>query len=88
MTPTSFSFELTVPKDPEGVAVVTIMVTHAVQYAAIEPTAGAAFVERVRAAAVPILKDGGQSCLVEFAAADGRLIVTIDGHALSEPLRA
>ncbi len=87
MTPTSFSFKLTVPNDPEGATIVAIMAAHAVDYAAIEASAGAAFVERVRAAALPILKSGdARGCHVAFSAGDGRLTVTIGGQSLSEPL--
>ena len=80
---------LTVPNDPEGASIVAIMAAHAVEYAAIDAAAGAAFVERVRAAALPVLKGGGTpACQVEFSAADGRLTVTIGGQSLSEPLPA
>ena len=89
MTPTSFTFKLTVPNDPEGAAIVAIMAAHAVEYAAIEASAGAAFVERVRAAALPALKDtSALGCPVEFSAENGKLTVTLGGKSLSEPLPA
>jgi len=89
MTPTSFLFKLTVPNDPEGATIVAIMAAHAVEYAVIEAAAGAAFVERVRAAALPALKSSDpRGCPVEFSAGDGRLTVTVGGHSLSEPLPA
>ena len=89
MTPTSFLFSLTVPNDPEGASIVAIMTAHAVEYAAIEASAGAAFVERVRAAALPVLKSGdAMECPVVFSAGDGRLTVTLGGQSLSEPLPA
>jgi len=60
-----------------------------VEYAAIEAAAGAAFVERVRAAALTVLKSSDpRGCPVEFSAGDGRLTVTVGGHSLSEPLPA
>ncbi|HEX8028387.1 MAG TPA: hypothetical protein VF491_08000 [Vicinamibacterales bacterium] len=89
MSPTSFSFKLTVPNDPEGATVVALMAAHAVEYAAIEAAAGEAFVERVRAMALPVLKGGGtDGCHVAFTAEQGRLTVTVGGHSLSEPLPA
>ena len=48
MSPSSFTFELTVPNDPEGVTVVTAVTAHAVEYANLDAGVGAAFVERVR----------------------------------------
>ncbi|MEO7158512.1 MAG: hypothetical protein ABI039_13170 [Vicinamibacterales bacterium] len=89
MTPTSFSFTLTVPNDPEGATIVAIMAAHAVEYAAVEASAGAAFVERVRAAALPVLNSSDPSgCPVVFSAEDGRLTVTFGDQSLSEPLPA
>lgn len=89
MSPTSFSFKLTVPNDPEGASIVAIMAAHAVEYASIESSAGAAFVDRVREAALPVLKGGGtDGCIVAFTADQGRLTVTLGGHTLSEPLPA
>ena len=89
MTPTSFAFKLTVPNDPEGASVVAIVAGHAVEYASIEASAGAAFVERVRAAALPILKGAGtDGCQVVIAAEGGKLTVTLGSQSLSEPLPA
>ena len=89
MTPTSFTFTLTVPNDPEGAAIVAIMAAHAVEYAAIEASAGAAFIERVRTAALPVLKGSkAPECPVEFSAANGKLTITLGGQSLSEPLPA
>ena len=89
MSPTSFSFKLTVPHDPEGATVVALMAAHAVEYASIEASAGAAFVERVRAAALPVLKGPGtDGCLVSITAEQGQLTVTLGGQSLSEPLPA
>ena len=80
---------LTVPNDPEGASIVAIMAAHAVEYAAIEASAGAAFVERVRAAALPVLKGSNAlGCAVEFSAENGQLTVTLGGQSLSQPLPA
>jgi len=51
MTPKSFTFKLTVPRDPQLAAVVADVATHAIGYAEIEGAAGADFVIRVGAAA-------------------------------------
>ena len=90
MSPSSFTFKLTVPNDPEGVVVVAALAVHAVEYANIEPAAGAAFVERVRAAAAPYLKTApGHASLVMFAAANGQLTVTFGkASTVTQPLPA
>ena len=89
MTPTAFTFKLTVPNDPEGASIVAIMAAHAVEYAAIDASAGAAFIEKVRAVALTVLKgDDPMECPVVFSAESGRLTVTLDGQSLSEPLPA
>ena len=89
MSPSSFTFELTVPNDPEGVTVVTAVTAHAVEYANLDAGAGAAFVERVRQAARQAFRSAtGHNCLAVFAAADGHLTVTIGGESASQPLPA
>jgi hypothetical protein len=89
MSPQAFTFKLTVPNDPEGASVVAVVAAHAVEYAKIDGAAGAAFVERARAAAATALKNAGEKpSLVVFAAADGRLTVTIGSQSVSEPLPA
>ena len=87
MSPSSFTFKLTVPSDPEGVTVVGVVITHAVQYTEIDKAAGAAFVERVKATASTAFKSStGHNCLVVIAAANGQLTVTIGGQSVSQPL--
>lgn len=89
MTPSAFSFKLTVPNDPEGVTVVAAMAAHAVDYAGLEAAAGAAFVERVREVATQALKTAtGHSCLAVIAAANGQLSVTMGGQTAAQPLPA
>lgn len=51
MAPKSFTFKLTVPRDPQLVAIVADIANHAVGYAEIEAAAGADFVARVGVAA-------------------------------------
>jgi hypothetical protein len=89
MSPSAFTFKLTVPNDPEGASVVAVVATHAVEYSKIDAAAGAAFVERVRGAAVQALQSSaGTHSVVVFGAADGHLTVTIGGRAVTEPLPA
>ena len=88
MSPQAFSFKLTVPNDPDGASVAAVVAAHAVEYAGLPADAGAAFIERVRAAALQVLNGGTGSTLIVFAAADGRLVVTVGATAVSEPLPA
>lgn len=87
MSPSSFTFKLTVPNDPEGASIVAVVATHAVEYAKIDAAAGAAFVEGARAAALHAFKDStGAHSLMVFAAADGQLTMTIGDQTVSHPL--
>lgn len=89
MNPASFTFKLTVPNDPEGVTVLAAVAAHAVEYAKLEAAAGAAFVERARAAATVALKSAtGHSCLAVFAAANGQLTMTMGGQTATQSLPA
>ena len=89
MTPSSFTFKLTVPNDPEGIAVVAALAVHAVEYANIDGAAGAGFIERVRGVAARAMQSpAGKPCLVVFNAADGQLTVTIGNQSASQPLPA
>jgi hypothetical protein len=87
MSPSEFTFKLTVPNDPEGLSVVAIVANHAVEYTNLDKGAGARFVERVRGAVGQAMKGSdGTNCLVVFAAARGQLTMTIGGQSVSEPL--
>ena len=89
MSPSSFTFRLTVPNDPDGIAVLAAVAAHAVEYAQIDAGAAAAFIERVRdAAATAMAPSTGESCLVVFTAADGELTVTIGEQSASQALPA
>ena len=89
MTPSSFTFKLTVPNDPEGATVIAALAAHAVEYAKLDAAAGAAFVERVREVALQALQAAaGDHCLAVFAAADGKLTLTIGSESASQPLSA
>ena len=90
MSPQDFSFKMTLPADSEAATIVAVVTGHAVEYAGIEGAAGAAFVERARAAAVKALDGAGahQSCVAVIGAANGRLTVTIGSESVSQPLPA
>jgi len=89
MSPSSFTFRLTVPHDPEGIAVLAAVAAHAVEYANIEAGAAAAFLARVRDVAATVLSPStGAACLVVFSAADGELTVTIGDQSASQALPA
>jgi hypothetical protein len=100
MSPSDFTFKLTVPNDPEGASVVAVVATHAIDYTNIDKAAGASFVDQVRAFAAHALKSAaaGKSstsetsitsstyCQVVFAAANGQLTITIGTESVSHPL--
>ena len=76
MSPKAFTFKLTVPQDPQVVAIVADVASHAVTYAELDAEAGAGFVGRVRAAAAAALQAAGKpgSC---------DIVVTSDAVALT-----
>jgi hypothetical protein len=89
MSPSSFTFKLTVPNDPEGVTLVAAVAAHAVEYAKLDAAAGAAFVERARDVARTALKSAtGHNCLAVFAAANGQLTLTMGAQSASQTLPA
>lgn len=63
MSPTEFTFKLTVPRDPRMAAIVADVAGHAVSYAEIEAAAGADFITRVSTAAVVALEAPGLPAL-------------------------
>jgi hypothetical protein len=86
MSPSSFSFKLTVPCDPGVADVVADVAAHAAEYAQLEGAAASGFVDRVRAAVGKVLNAGGPSCQATFAAADGHLTMTLGAETVSQPL--
>jgi hypothetical protein len=87
MSPSAFTFKLTVPNDPALAEMVAEMARHAAEYAQLNGDAAADFAERARGAAVKALKAAqGHNCLAVFAAAGGTLSITIGGETVSQPL--
>ncbi len=75
MSPRSFTFKLTVPRDPHAAPIVAGVAGHAVTYAQLESAAGADFVTRATAAAGKALAAPGPSSI--------NIVVTSDATALS-----
>ena len=75
MSPKSFTFKLTVPRDPQLAVIVADVANHAVGYAGLDAAAGAGFVARVSAAAAAALQLSGQPALL--------IVVTSDATALT-----
>jgi hypothetical protein len=86
MSPSAFTFKLSVPNDPDSVAIIGEMAKHAAGYAKLDAAAAHSFAERARAAAVKALTPTGQSTVAVFAAADGALTLTMGGESVSQPL--
>ena len=75
MSPKSFTFKLTVPRDPHAEPIVAGIAGHAVTYAELDAAAGADFVTRVTAAAAKALLAPGPPSL--------HIVVTSDATSLS-----
>ena len=87
MSPSAFTFKLSVPNDPRMAIIVGDMARHAAEYASLDEATAAAFAGRALAAAGRLLKgDSNKTTLVVFAAADGALTATIGGESISQPL--
>ena len=83
MTPTSFTFNLTVPRDAQLAEVLREVAEHAVQYAEIDETMGVGFVDRVGALAKRRMSAGGSAaCLVVYGCDQGIVYVTLDGETI------
>ena len=87
MTPSAFKFKVSVPNDPRQATVIGELAKHAAAYANLDAGAAEAFGERAEAIAVKALKAGsGNATTAVFAAADGKLTVTVGGESASHPL--
>lgn len=85
MSPKSFTFKLTVPRDPQVAAIVADVAGHAVGYAGITAEAGADFVARVGAAAATALATSGPALLVVVTSDSASLTFTLDTTTVSIP---
>ena len=87
MTPSAFTFKVSVPNDPRLATVIGELAKHAAEYAKLDAGAAAAFVERAQAIATRAMKAGaGHATTAVIAAANGTLTVTVGGESASQPL--
>jgi len=87
MTPTSFTFSLTVPRDARFAPIVRDLATQAATYSEMDATVAGAFVARVgEASARATARPGGGSLGVRFTCGDGELAVDLDGDIVRQPL--
>lgn len=83
MTPTDFTFTLTVPRDEQLAVIVRDVAAHAVSYAEMDAAKGQDFVDRVAEATVRRLAAGGAGgCVVTFLRNPDGLHVTLDGETV------
>ncbi len=85
MSPKSFTFKLTVPRDPEVAPIVTDLASHAVGYAGLPAAAGTALVAQVAAAAAGVLATTGPPVLIVVTSDETTLTFAIDGVPVSMP---
>jgi hypothetical protein len=84
MSPKSFTFKLTVPRDPQALSVVAVLAGHSVTYAEMEAAAGADFVARVEAAGAQALQSTGAASLHIVVTSDADVLTfAIDGAPVS-----
>jgi hypothetical protein len=86
MSPSSFTFKLGVPNNPDAAAIIGEMARHAAEYAKLDAAVAEAFSQRALSAAGKAFTAGGTTLQAVFAAADGTLTLTIGGEAVSQPL--
>ena len=75
MSPKSFAFKLTVPRDPQSLSVVGALASHSATYAGMAAAAGADFVTRVEGTVAQALASPGAPML--------QIIVTSDASGLT-----
>ena len=86
MSPSAFSFKLSVPNAPDSIAIIGEMARHVAEYAKLDAAAAAAFVERATATAGTALAAPDSHILAVFAAADGTLTMSVGGELVTQPL--
>jgi VCBS repeat-containing protein len=87
MSPSAFTFKVSVPNDPRQATVIGELAKHAAEYAKLDAGAAATFGQRVEALAVKALKAGsGNATTAVVTAADGTLTVTVGGESASHSL--
>ena len=87
MTPSAFTFKLSVPNDPKMAPIIGEMARHAADYANLDDAKAAAFSERAVAAAGTALNgDSSKTTVLVFAAANGTLKLTVGSQSITQPL--
>lgn len=86
MSPSAFTFKLSVPNDPDSTVIIGEVAKHAAEYAKLDAGAAQSFCERAKAVAGKALQASGQTSLAVFEAAQGTLTMTIGGESVSQPL--
>ncbi len=86
MSPSSFTFKLSVPNDPESTVIIGEMARHAAEYARLDAGVAQSFADQARAAARKALTAAGQTTMAVFAAAEGTLTMTMGGESVSQSL--
>ena len=86
MSPSSFTFKLSVPNDPDSTAIIGEMARHAAEYARLDAGVAQSFADQARAAAGKALTAAGQTTMAVFAAAEGTLTMTMGGESVSQSL--
>ena len=86
MSPSAFTFKLSVPNDPDSTVIIGEVAKHAAEYARLDAGAAQSFSERAKTAAGKALKSSGQTSLAVFEAAQGTLTMTIGSESVSQPL--
>ena len=89
MSPDSFAFTLTVPKDARLAGVVRDLCTHAAAYARLPAELGGAFCDQVIEVTARAVDAGGKgSCELTFESSGRELRVTVAGVTIRQPLTA
>jgi hypothetical protein len=85
MSPKSFTFKLTVPRDPQVAAIVADVAGHAAGYAELTAAAAADFVARVSATAATALAASGPALLIVVTSDSAALSFALDAETVSIP---
>lgn len=88
MSPDSFAFTLTVPRDARLAGVVRDLCSHAVTYARLPAEAGGAFCEQVIEVTERAVGAGGGPCELTFESRGRELRVTVAGETIRQTLPA
>jgi hypothetical protein len=83
MTPTDFSFSLTVPRDVQLAGMVRDLAAHAVSYAKLDADVGQAFLARVsEVSSRRLAASAAGGCVVIVSGDAAGLYVTVDGETV------